>query len=61
MVIAGEDEVNPPDHGRELFAALGTPVKKLHVEQTAGHYDMYEGQHFESSIDAQIHWFREHL
>jgi uncharacterized protein len=61
VVIAGEDEVNPPDYGRELFAALGSPVKKLHVEETAGHYGMYEGPHFESSIDVQLHWFREHL
>jgi fermentation-respiration switch protein FrsA (DUF1100 family) len=61
VVVAGEDGVNPPDHGKELFEALGTSVKKLHVEDTAGHYDMYEGPHFASSIDAQIQWFREHL
>ena len=61
VVIAGKDEVNPPDYGSELFAALGSPVKKLHVEETAGHYGMYEGPHFESSIDVQLHWFREHL
>jgi fermentation-respiration switch protein FrsA (DUF1100 family) len=61
VVVAGEDGVNPPDHGKELFAALGTPVKKLHIEEAAGHYDMYEGPHFASSIDVQIQWFREHL
>jgi uncharacterized protein len=61
VVVAGEDGVNPPDHGKELFAALGTPVKKLHIEETAGHYDMYEGPHFTSNIDVQIQWFREHL
>jgi uncharacterized protein len=61
VVLAGEDGVNPPDHGRELFAALGAPIKKLHVEESAGHYDMYEGAHFASSIDVQIQWFDEHI
>lgn len=61
VVVAGEDGVNPPDHGIELFEALTATVKKLHVEENAGHYDMYEGRHFESSIDKQIDWFREHV
>ncbi|APR39815.1 UilS family quorum-quenching N-acyl-homoserine lactonase [Paraburkholderia sp. SOS3] len=61
VVVAGDDGVNPPDHGEELFAALGTPVKKLHIEEGAGHYDMYDGPHFASSIDVQIRWFREHI
>ncbi|MBN3848872.1 alpha/beta hydrolase [Paraburkholderia sp. Ac-20342] len=61
VVIAGEDGVNPPNHGIELFDAVAATTKQLHVEQTAGHYDMYDGQHFESSVARQIDWFCKHV
>ncbi|RKF31494.1 hypothetical protein BCY88_12055 [Paraburkholderia fungorum] len=61
VVVAGEDGVNPPNHGIALFEAVATTTKKLHVEETAGHYDMYDGPHFDSSIDKQIDWFHQHV
>jgi fermentation-respiration switch protein FrsA (DUF1100 family) len=61
VVVAGEDGVNPPDQGIALFDAVASATKKLHVEEGAGHYDMYDGPHFDSSIGRQIDWFREHV
>lgn len=61
VVVAGEDGVNPPDQGIALFEAVASATKKLHVEEGAGHYDMYDGPHFDSSIGRQIDWFREHV
>lgn len=61
VVVAGEDGVNPPQQGVALFDAVASATKALHVEEGAGHYDMYDGQHFDSSIARQIDWFRQHV
>lgn len=61
VVVAGEDAVNPPNHGIELFDALSSTTKRLHVEQNAGHYDLYDGPHFENSVTKQIDWFKAYV
>lgn len=61
VVVAGEDGVNPPEQGTALYEAVGASVKELFVEAGAGHYDMYDGQHFEHSIAKQLAWFGAHV
>jgi pimeloyl-ACP methyl ester carboxylesterase len=61
VVVAAEDIVNPPEQGLALYEAIGSPEKQLHIEESAGHYDIYQGRHFESCIAKQIQWYREHL
>ncbi len=61
VVVAGEDGVNPPEQGTALHEAVGASVKELFVEAGAGHYDMYDGQHFEHSIAKQLAWFGAHV
>jgi uncharacterized protein len=53
--------LNPPNDGIALFEAVAATTRKLHVEKTAGHYDMYDGLHFDSSIGKQIDWFHQHV
>ncbi|MBN3724225.1 UilS family quorum-quenching N-acyl-homoserine lactonase [Burkholderia sp. Ac-20379] len=61
VVVAGEDGVNPPEQGTALYEAVGAANKALHVEAGAGHYDMYDGAHFDSSIARQLEWFGAHI
>ncbi|AJJ61926.1 UilS family quorum-quenching N-acyl-homoserine lactonase [Yersinia aldovae] len=61
VVIAGADTVNPPDQGQELYNAVSSLHKTLHMEDGAMHYDMYSGKHFDNIIAIQTDWFRKHL
>ncbi|MFM0737045.1 alpha/beta fold hydrolase [Paraburkholderia xenovorans] len=61
VVVAGADGVNPPEQGVALFEAVAAAAKELHVEEAAGHYDIYEGRHFDSSVHKQIEWFGKHV
>lgn len=61
VVVAGNDGVNPPDQGIALFESVTASIKRLHVEENAGHYDIYEGKHFDHCVGEQIDWFREHV
>ncbi|MBI0329178.1 UilS family quorum-quenching N-acyl-homoserine lactonase [Burkholderia plantarii] len=61
VVVAGEDGVNPPEQGVALHDAVASATKALHVEAGAGHYDMYDGVHFDNSIVRQLAWFAEHV
>ncbi|ELR66680.1 Dienelactone hydrolase [Photobacterium marinum] len=60
VVAAGEDGVNPVSESERLFAAAKEP-KKLHIEQGATHYQVYEGQHFESVAEVELGWFNQYL
>ncbi len=61
VVVAGSDTVNPPEQAVALFNALGSPEKKLHIEDGAKHYDIYSGPHFQRTIAQQIDWFQRWL
>lgn len=61
VIVAGADGVNPPDQGIALFDAVAAPTKELHIEENAGHYDMYDGKHFDTIIGKQLAWFRAHV
>lgn len=61
VVVAGNDTVNPPEQAIALFNALGSPEKKLHIEDGAKHYDIYSGPHFQHTIAQQIDWFQRWL
>lgn len=61
VVIAGQDIVNPPEHGRALFDAVAAQEKQLYEEPDARHYDIYSGEHFERVSRVQTDWFRAHL
>ncbi|WGS48745.1 lysophospholipase [Paraburkholderia sp. D15] len=61
VIVAGADGVNPPEQGIALFESVAATTKQLHVEDGAGHYDMYDGSHFDSSIARQLDWFHQHV
>ncbi|TCK33296.1 alpha-beta hydrolase superfamily lysophospholipase [Paraburkholderia sp. BL8N3] len=61
VVVAAEDGVNPPDQGIALFESVGSVMKRVHVEESAGHYDMYDGEHFKRSAEKQVGFFHEWL
>ncbi|WMJ68826.1 alpha/beta fold hydrolase [Stenotrophomonas sp. 24(2023)] len=61
VVVAGQDTVNPPAQGRALFDAVAAPVKQLHEEPGARHYDIYTGDHFGKVVALQTGWFQAHL
>lgn len=61
VVIAGQDTVNPPAQGRELFDAVAAENKKLYEETGARHYDIYEGEHFKRVSAVQTQWFQNTL
>jgi alpha-beta hydrolase superfamily lysophospholipase len=61
VVVAGADTVNPPEQGQELYDAVGSLHKTLHVEDKAKHYDMYSGKHFDNIIAIQADWFSKNL
>lgn len=61
VVVAGQDTVNPPAQGRALFDAVAAPVKQLHEEPEARHYDIYTGEHFGKVAALQTGWFQTHL
>ncbi|KGT95041.1 hypothetical protein NG99_05210 [Erwinia typographi] len=61
VVVAGRDTVNPPEQAIALFNALGSPEKRLHIEDGAKHYDIYSGAHFQRTIAQQIDWFQRWL
>jgi uncharacterized protein len=61
VVVAGQDKVNPPAQGVALYEAVTATEKQLHVEETATHYDLYEGDHFNKARDIQLDWFERYL
>ncbi|MDH2066968.1 alpha/beta fold hydrolase [Pantoea sp. GD03673] len=61
VVVAGQDSVNPPEQGRDLFDAVAATDKQFLVAEDARHYDIYHGQHFAAVINAQTAWFATHL
>lgn len=61
VVVAGKDIVNPPEQGIELYNAVGSDEKLLHVEDDASHYDVYEGQYFDNVILHQIEFLNKYL
>ncbi|MGF1704232.1 alpha/beta fold hydrolase [Photobacterium makurazakiensis] len=60
IVAASEDGVNPVSESEKLFKQANEP-KKLHIEQSASHYQIYTGEHFESVVRQQLSWFKEYL
>jgi len=61
VVVAGQDNVNPPEYGRALFAAVAAEKKALYEESDARHYDVYAGEHFARVSHAEIAWFTTYL
>lgn len=61
VVVAGEDIVNPKDDGIDLYNAVSSATKRLYVVPNAGHYDVYDQPHFESTVTEQVKWFSAHL
>jgi uncharacterized protein len=61
VVVAGQDKVNPPAQGAALYEAVAAAEKELHIEETATHYDLYEGDHFDRARNLQLAWFEHHL
>ncbi|MFZ4831821.1 UilS family quorum-quenching N-acyl-homoserine lactonase [Rouxiella sp. Mn2063] len=61
VVVAANDTVNPPEQGVALYEAVGSAQKKLHVEEEARHYDMYNGKHFDNIIVEQTAWFKQYI
>lgn len=61
VVVAANDTVNPPEQGVALYEAVGSAQKKLHVEEEAKHYDMYNGKHFDNIIVEQTAWFKQYI
>ncbi|GLQ98072.1 UilS family quorum-quenching N-acyl-homoserine lactonase [Dyella mobilis] len=61
VIVAGRDKVNPPEQGIALYEASAAAEKALHVEETATHYDLYEGDHFDRAVTLQLDWFERHL
>lgn len=61
IVIAGQDTVNKPEQGRELFKAVGSKKKRLYEITNARHYDIYKGEHFKQVVGIQIEWFKINL
>ncbi len=61
VVVAANDTVNPPEQGVALYEAVGSTQKKLHIEEGAKHYDMYNGKHFDNIIVEQIQWFKQYI
>lgn len=61
VVIAGQDTVNPPEQGRALFDAIGSPTKKLYEQADARHYDIYTGESFKQVVQVQTDWFTQYL
>ncbi|MGB9095085.1 UilS family quorum-quenching N-acyl-homoserine lactonase [Erwinia sp.] len=56
VVVAGCDTVNPPEQALALFDAVGASEKRLHIEEGAKHYDLYNGLHFQNAVKEQIGW-----
>lgn len=61
IVVAGNDTVNPPEQGLELYGAVKSDKKHLHVVEGAQHYDMYSGEHFDHAVNIQADWFKTYL
>lgn len=60
VVLAGDDEVNPPEQGLELYGRL-RGRKALQVIDKAGHYDLYEGRTFDQVVGFQLDWLAQYL
>ncbi|MFK0090794.1 alpha/beta hydrolase [Pseudomonas sp. NPDC090755] len=61
VVLAGQDSVNPPAQGLELYESVTADVKRLHVEPQARHYDIYTGAYFDRVAMIQSDWFNDNL
>ncbi|BAE74691.1 esterase [Sodalis glossinidius str. 'morsitans'] len=61
IILAEKDNVNPPEHGIELYNSLRSRTKQLYIEPDARHYDIYSGDYFVNIIAAQTAWFKQHL
>ena len=60
LVAASDDTVNPKEESERLYAAANEP-KALCVIAGASHYDVYEGQHFETALAKQVEWLKRYL
>jgi len=61
LLIAAELDVpTPADEFRSVYAKAGEP-KKLVIIEGIRHYDIYQGQPFERSVQEALGWYRQHL
>ncbi|MEO0347963.1 MAG: alpha/beta fold hydrolase [Pseudomonadota bacterium] len=63
IVIAAENDiVCPASESEMLFDALGNNIAKKYVNISgAKHYDVYEGEYFNRSVEASLEWFNSYL
>ncbi|KAE8371874.1 Alpha/Beta hydrolase protein [Aspergillus bertholletiae] len=59
MVVAENDQATPPDLALKAYAKALEP-KSLHILR-GGHFDAYDGSHFEESIKVQTAFLRRRL
>ncbi len=61
LLMAAEFDVpTPPDEFRSLYAKAGEP-KKLVVFEGIRHYDIYQGEPWERSVQEALDWYGQHL
>lgn len=60
IVAASDDGVNPPEESDLLFERAKEPKRLVRIDG-ATHYEVYEGEHFENAVAAELAWLREHL
>ena len=60
LIQVGEkDNLVPPDSAHKVTELLGERAE-LH-EYPIGHFEIYEGEYFERSVDIQVSFFQKHL
>ncbi|MBB4820623.1 pimeloyl-ACP methyl ester carboxylesterase [Pseudomonas alcaligenes] len=60
VVVAGDDEVNPPEQGLALYGRI-RGRKAVQVIDKAGHYDLYQGRAFDTAVGFQLDWLAQYL
>ncbi|MCD2193246.1 alpha/beta hydrolase [Actinomycetospora endophytica] len=56
LVVAGDDSIAPPAAVRKVAATAGGPVETLELD--CGHFDIYVGEPFATSLERQIGFLR---
>ncbi len=60
IVGAENDKVNPPEESGIIFEKANEP-KELMMVPRAAHYEVYEGEMFNSVVSKQLEWFKTYL